>query len=54
MSFSQELKIEAYKNGIKCAEVPIAYRARVGKVKLNTLKDGLGNMLHLITKRIFS
>ena len=53
MPFSQELKIEAYKNGFKCAEVPIAYRARVGEVKLSTLKDGLGNMLHLITKRIF-
>ena len=53
MPFSQELKIEAYKNGFKCAEVPIAYRTRVGEVKLSTLKDGLGNMLHLITKRIF-
>ena len=53
MSFSQELKIEAYKKGFKCAEVPIAYRARVGEVKLNTLKDGLGNILHLIKKRIF-
>jgi glycosyltransferase involved in cell wall biosynthesis len=53
MPFSQELKIEAYKNGFKCAEVPIIYRARVGEVKLNTLKDGLGNMLHLVSKRIF-
>lgn len=53
MPFSQELKIEAYKNGFKCAEVPIAYRARVGEVKLSTLKDGLGNMFHLINKRIF-
>lgn len=53
MPFSQELKIEAYRNGFKCAEVPIAYRARVGEVKLSTLKDGLGNILHLIKKRIF-
>jgi len=53
MPFSQELKIEAYKKGFKCAEVPIIYRARVGEVKLSTLKDGLGNMLHLMTKRIF-
>jgi len=53
MPFSQELKIEAYKNGFKCAEVPIIYRARVGEVKLSTLKDGLGNMLQLINKRIF-
>ena len=54
MPFSQELKIEAYKNGFKCAEVPIAYRKRVGEVKLGTLKDGLGNILHLIKKRVFN
>jgi len=53
MPFSQELKIEAYRNGLKCAEVPIIYRARIGEVKLSTLKDGLGNMIHLIKKRIF-
>ncbi len=53
MPFSQELKIEAYKNGLKCAEIPIIYRARVGEVKLSTFKDGLGNILHLIKKRIF-
>ena len=51
--FSEELKIEAYKNGFKCAEVPIIYRARVGEVKLSTLKDGLGNIVHLIKKSIF-
>ena len=53
MPFSQELKIEAYKNGFRCAEVPIIYRARVGEVKLSTLRDGLGNMLQLVKKRIF-
>ena len=53
MPFSQELKVEAYRNGFRCAEVPIIYRARVGEVKLSTLKDGLGNIFHLIKKRIF-
>lgn len=53
MPFSQELKIEAYKNGFRCGEVPIIYRARVGEVKLSTFRDGLGNMLQLIKKRIF-
>jgi hypothetical protein len=53
MPFSQEIKIEAYKKGFKCAEVPIVYRARVGEVKLNTFKDGLGSMIHLIKKSIF-
>ncbi len=50
MPFSQELKIEAYRRGFKCIEVPIDYRARAGEVKLNTLKDGLGNVWELIKK----
>jgi len=54
MPFSQELKIEAYRNGLKCCEIPIVYRARVGEVKLSTFKDGLGNILHLIKKRFFN
>lgn len=54
MPFSQELKIEAYRSGFKCAEVPISYRTRVGDVKLSTFKDGLGNIFHLIKKRITS
>ena len=51
--FSQELKIEAYKSGFKCAEVPIVYRARVGEVKFSTLKDSLDAVFYLINKRIF-
>lgn len=51
MPFSQELKIEAFIHGFKCAEIPIDYRARAGKEKLNTIKDGLGNIIHLIKKR---
>lgn len=51
MPFSQELKIEAYIKGFKCAEVPIEYRTRAGKEKLNTLKDGWGNITHLFKKR---
>jgi glycosyltransferase involved in cell wall biosynthesis len=50
MPFSQELKIEAYVRGFKCAEVPIKYRTRAGKEKLNTLNDGIGNMLQLFSK----
>lgn len=53
MPFSQELKIEAYLRGFKCAEVPIVYRARKGKEKLNTINDGIGNTLHLFQKRFF-
>jgi len=52
MPFSQELKIEAYKKGFKCEEIPITYRARVGKVKLRGIKDAVGNTLHLFKKKI--
>lgn len=52
MPFSQELKIEAFAKGFKCAEVEIEYRARAGKEKLNTIQDGLGNISHLMHKRL--
>lgn len=52
MPFSQELKIEAYIRGFKCAEIPIEYRARAGEVKLNTIKDGIGNINQLVKKRL--
>ncbi len=52
MSFSQEIKIEAFASGYRCTEMPITYRARVGKVKLSTFKDGFYNLAHLF-KRYF-
>lgn len=52
MSFSQELKIEAYIRGFKCAEVPIEYRIRSGDTKLNTLKDGTKAMFQIFHKRL--
>jgi len=52
MPFSQELKIEAYVRGFKCAEIPILYRTRAGKEKLNTITDGFGNIIHLFNKKI--
>jgi len=52
MPFSQELKIEAFIKGFKCAEVPITYRTRAGKEKLNTISDGIGNILHLLHKKL--
>lgn len=51
MAFSQELKIEAFTKGFNCAEMPIAYRSRVGKVKLSTIKDGIFNTMQLFKKR---
>lgn len=52
MPFSQELKIEAFVRGFKCAEVAIPYRVRIGEEKLNTIRDGVGNISHLFRKRI--
>jgi len=50
MSFSEELKIEAFKK-LKAAEVPITYRTRVGEVKLQSWSDGFGNLKYLFKKR---
>ena len=52
MPFSQELKIEAYIRGFKCAEHPIKYRKRVGKAKLNTVKDGMKTVTNLFYKKL--
>lgn len=50
MSFSQEIKIEAFTRGFRCAEVPIEYRPRVGESKLDTFQDGLKTMIQLFDK----
>lgn len=53
MSFSEELKIEAFgKKNLRCTELPIYYRARVGESKLNMWKDGFTNFVFLFRKRI--
>jgi len=50
MSFSEELKVEAFKK-TKAKEVPISYSPRIGEVKLNTWKDGWNNLRFLLRKR---
>ena len=50
MSFSEELKIEAFKK-LRAVEVPISYRTRVGDVKLQSWSDGFGNLKYLFKKR---
>ena len=52
MPFSQELKIEAYIRGFKCAEVPIEYRIRCGDTKLDTLRDGSKVMFQIFHKKL--
>jgi glycosyltransferase involved in cell wall biosynthesis len=50
MALSEEIKIEAFKKS-RAVEVPIAYRARVGDVKLSSWNDGFGNLKYLFKKR---
>lgn len=50
MAMSEEIKIEAFKK-VKALEVPITYRVRVGEVKLQSWRDGLGNLAFLLRKR---
>jgi len=50
MAFSEEIKVFAFKL-FKAAEIPVPYRKRIGKQKLNTLIDGLKNTLHLFILR---
>jgi glycosyltransferase involved in cell wall biosynthesis len=52
MSFSEELKIEAFRHGeVKAAELPIYYRERVGESKLDLWRDGFANLVFLFRKR---
>lgn len=50
MPMSEEIKIEAFRK-VRSREVPIAYRCRVGEVKLSSWKDGYKNMRFLFRKR---
>jgi glycosyltransferase involved in cell wall biosynthesis len=50
MAFSEEIKVEALKNG-RFIEMPIQYGIRKGEKKLNTFRDGILNLLFLIKKR---
>ncbi len=52
MPFSEEIKIEAIKKGIKFDEIPIEYRERKGEAKIRTLKDGFKNFVFLWKKRL--
>lgn len=51
MAFSQEIKNEAFAKGLRCMEVPIEYRVRGGKVKLNAVGDGFSNLCQLVVHR---
>lgn len=40
MEFASELVVKAAQAGLRVAEIPIIYHPRIGKSKLNSLKDG--------------
>jgi glycosyltransferase involved in cell wall biosynthesis len=52
MAFSEEIKIEVLKRGLKFKEVPIKYRHRIGTKKVKTFEDGLKNFIYLFVKRL--
>lgn len=51
MEFTQEIKIEAYRGGMRCLEVPIHYRKRKGETKLKPFRDGIRNLVLMASKR---
>jgi hypothetical protein len=51
MAMSEEIKIEVKLKGLKMREVPIEYRPREGEVKLNTWRDGTGNLKFMWRKK---
>ncbi len=51
MPFSEEIKIKVLKNGFRFVEKPVEYYKRLGKPKLNTIKDGFDNFLFLFKLR---
>lgn len=52
MPFSQEVKLRAWRKGLRCDEAVIEYGARAGDEKLNTVRDGVRNLLHLLRMRM--
>jgi glycosyltransferase involved in cell wall biosynthesis len=54
MPFSQEIKVEAFRNGFRCAEIPIPYRPRGGEKKLRSVRDGALVAGHIVAHRLRS
>jgi glycosyltransferase involved in cell wall biosynthesis len=52
MPFSEELKIEVLRNGLRFLETPIHYSERWGAPKLSSWRDGRRNLVFLVRKRL--
>jgi len=51
MAFSEELKLEVIRAGLRFLEIPIEYRRRVGEKKIRSVSDATGNLIWLARKR---
>lgn len=54
MAFSQELKLEVFRNGYRCGELPIDYLPRGGQTKMRGLRDGSKVAAHMLAHRLRS
>ena len=52
MAFSEELKLEVIRAGLRFLEIPIDYRVRVGRRKIRSVSDATGNLIWLARKRV--
>lgn len=53
MGFSQEIKVEFLKRkGLRVAEMPASLAPRIGHPVLSSWRDGIGNLLGLVRKRL--
>ena len=52
MAFSEELKLEVIRAGLRFLEIPIEYRRRVGEKKIRSVSDATGNLIWLARKRV--
>lgn len=52
MAFSEELKLEVIRAGLRFEEVPIEYRPRLGDKKIRSVRDAFENMMWLVRKRL--
>lgn len=48
MEFASEMVLKATRRGLKVAEVPIPYNARIGEAKLSTIRDGWRHLRFLL------
>ncbi len=51
MAFSEEIKLEAIRRGLRFGEAHIPYGERSGTVKLQTWRDGWNNLAFLVRRR---